>query len=160
WALVHLLWQGVLVAAILAAALALLQRQNANARYLASCGALLLLVALGIATGYRAYDPGVTSVLPSSVTSTIVEGFAPAPSPDVEPSAPSAIPWRDALVSAVSFANAHLAQIVAIWLAGVLILSTRLIMGWIGAHRLTTRRSHAASDPWKRSLYRIADALA
>ena len=31
WALVHLLWQGVLVAAILAAALALLQRRSANA---------------------------------------------------------------------------------------------------------------------------------
>ena len=59
WALLHLLWQGVLVAAILAAALALLHSRSANARYLASCGALLLLVALGVATAYRAYEPSV-----------------------------------------------------------------------------------------------------
>ena len=56
WALLHLLWQGVLVAAILAATLALLSKQSANARYLASCGALALLVVLGAATAYRAYD--------------------------------------------------------------------------------------------------------
>ncbi|PYQ62027.1 MAG: hypothetical protein DMF58_02885, partial [Acidobacteria bacterium] len=59
WALLHLLWQGVLVAAILAAVLALLQRQSANTRYLASCGALLLLVVLGAATAYRVYEPSV-----------------------------------------------------------------------------------------------------
>ena len=46
WALLHLLWQGVLVAAILAATLALLSKQSANARYLASCGALVVLVVL------------------------------------------------------------------------------------------------------------------
>ena len=32
WALVHLLWQGILVAAILAATLALMQRRSPNAR--------------------------------------------------------------------------------------------------------------------------------
>src|SRR2546421_11610686 len=58
WALLHLLWQGVLVAAILAATLALLSKQSANARYLASCGALALLVVLGAATAYRSYDAG------------------------------------------------------------------------------------------------------
>ena len=56
WALLHLLWQGVLVAAILAATLALLSKHSANARYLASCGALALLVVLGAATAYQAYE--------------------------------------------------------------------------------------------------------
>src|SRR5439155_14885176 len=85
---------------------------------------------------------------------------------DAEPTATPAslvsaeVVSSDAIAPMVSFANTHLVQIVAIWLAGVLILSTRLIIGWIGAYRLTTRRSHAASDPWKRSLRRIADALA
>src|SRR5216110_176857 len=58
WALLHLLWQGVLVAAILATTLALLSKQSANARYLASCGALALLIVLGAATAYRGYDGG------------------------------------------------------------------------------------------------------
>src|SRR2546430_4125515 len=71
WALLHLLWQGVLVAAILAATLALLRRQSANARYLASCGALLVLVGLGIATAYRMYEPAMTT------TTNVETGFSP-----------------------------------------------------------------------------------
>src|SRR5260370_31548447 len=51
--------------------------------------------------------------------------------------------WQNLFVSAVTIPNAHLEQIVAIWLAGVFILSARLIFGSIGAHRLTTRRSPA-----------------
>src|SRR5260221_12303354 len=57
WALLHLLWQGVLVAAILAATLALMKRQSANARYLASCGAMIALLVLLVATAVRSYDP-------------------------------------------------------------------------------------------------------
>jgi len=160
WALLHLVWQGVLVAAILAATLALLQRQTANARYLASCGALILLVALGIVTGYRAYDPGVAPTLPAVVTTYIMDSTsAPAEATADVVAAPSATTWRDVFYSAVAFANAHLVQIVAIWLAGVLILSVRLIVGWVGAHRLASRRSHAAGEQWKRSLRQIADAL-
>src|SRR5438093_6188327 len=78
WALVHLLWQGVLVAAILAATLALLQRQSANARYLASCGALILLVALGAATAYRVYDAH-TFVVTSGTASYVVEDISNSP---------------------------------------------------------------------------------
>ena len=165
WALVHLLWQGVLVAAILAATLALLQRQTANARYLASCGALILLVALGIATGYRAYDPAVAPVMPSAVNAYINDGSSDSVTTDEQTVAteaaavPASTTWQDAFVSTVTVANAHLAQIVAIWLLGVVLLSTRLIVGWVGAHRLTTRRSHIASSQWIRSLHRISDSL-
>jgi beta-lactamase regulating signal transducer with metallopeptidase domain len=90
-------------------------------------------------------------------------------SSDATTAEPSALPsesvpatstmWQDVFVAALTSANAHLAQIVAIWLAGVLILSTRLIVGWIGAHRLTTRRSHAASGQWTRSLNQISESL-
>ena len=160
WALLHLVWQGVLVAAILAATLALLQRQTANARYLASCGALVLLVALGIATGYRAYDPGVAQAMPAAVTTYIMDSTpAPAEATADAVAAPAATTWRDAFYSVVAFANAHIVQIVGIWLAGVLILSVRLIVGWVGAHRLAARRSHAAGEQWKRALQQIADAL-
>src|SRR6059058_4441522 len=75
WALLHLLWQGVLVAAILAATLALLSKQSANARYLASCGALALLVVLGAATAYQSYgagrEPGVGSGIAASDTAPL-----------------------------------------------------------------------------------------
>jgi beta-lactamase regulating signal transducer with metallopeptidase domain len=153
WALLHLLWQGVLVAAILAAALALLQRQSANARYIASCGALVLLVVLGVATTYRAYEPA----------SNVGTGFSPSgglkPAATLEADVTETPAAPNLLLSFVSYANGHLAQIVAIWLCGVFFLSARLIVGWIGAHRLTTRRAQPAADRWERSLYRISVTL-
>src|SRR5581483_7758159 len=141
------------VAAILAAVLALLQRQSANTRYLASCGALILLLALGVVTAYRAYEPEpITAV---RVTPALEQAgtFAPGPA-TTEPADPEPI---TAIV--LTFMATHLSQIVALWLAGVLILSMRLVAGWIGVHRLTTRRAHAASPDWEQALRRIAGAL-
>ena len=43
WALVHFLWQGLAIAALLAATFRLLRRSPANHRYLAGCLALLLM---------------------------------------------------------------------------------------------------------------------
>src|SRR5260370_36353424 len=121
WALVHLLWQGVLVAAILAATLALLQRQSANARYLASCGALILLVALGIATGYRAYDPAASPVMPAAVAAYIDDSPHDATTGEPQVSAAEApasasTMWQNLFVSAATIANAALGQLIAIWL--------------------------------------------
>ena len=56
WALLHLIWQGTIVAALLAATLALLGRRSAVARYHAACLALLLLVIFPIVTAFRATD--------------------------------------------------------------------------------------------------------
>ena len=154
WALLHLLWQGVLVAAILAATLALLRRQSANARYLASCGALVVIIGLGVVTAYRAYDP-LREVEPASSMSATAAPIAIADvSADV-----IAASSPDRLASIATFVNSHLPQIVLVWLLGVTLLSTRLIVGWIGAHRLASRRAHPAEPQWERALKRIAEAL-
>ena len=60
WTLLHSLWQGAVVAAVLAGALLLLRRQRAEVRYAASAGALGLVVALaGITFGlYFSSSPG------------------------------------------------------------------------------------------------------
>ena len=50
WTLLHSLWQGALVAAVLAGALLLLRRQRAEVRYVASAGALGLVVVLAAVT--------------------------------------------------------------------------------------------------------------
>ena len=73
WTLLHSLWQGALVAAMLAGALLLLRRQRAEVRYAASVGALGLIVALagltfglyfGTGSGRLAVaQPGATGAL-------------------------------------------------------------------------------------------------
>jgi TonB family protein len=50
WTLLHFCWQGAVIAVVLWCALQLLAGRSAQARYLAACGALGLMVALPLAT--------------------------------------------------------------------------------------------------------------
>lgn len=160
WALLHLLWQGVLVAAILAATLALLSKQSANARYLASCGALVLIVVLGVATAYRAYDGGAVSAVGSrsdvvlSVPNAGIDtGSVSLLSDNRQPTTGN---W---FTAAATFTRSHLPQIVLVWLTGVLLLSVRLLFGWLRAHAIAKRNASEAAPEWQRAATRLAHAL-
>src|SRR5213078_2255043 len=67
--------------------------------------------------------------------------------------------WRDALASAAVFANSHLSQFVLAWMLGVLLLSVRLMFGWIKAHRIATKDAFEATSEWQRIARRLAQAL-
>ena len=155
WALLHLLWQGVLVAAILAATLALLSKQSANVRYLASCGALALLVVLGAATAYQAYD-GDREIAAGSSSQILLAPAAAAVPLTAETTSPGP-ESRMAMLS--SFTKSHLPQIVLVWLSGVLLLSVRLLFGWLRAHSIARKNATEAAPEWQRSARRLAHAL-
>jgi beta-lactamase regulating signal transducer with metallopeptidase domain len=158
WALLHLLWQGMLVAAILAATLALLSRQSANARYLASCGALVLLVALGAATAYRSYEGGGEWGVGSG--SKIVAG--PVSATEVSSdfvNSDSVISHSPLATPHTPFIQTHLPQIVLVWLTGVLLLSVRLLFGWLRAHAIARKNATEAAPEWQRAAGRLAHAL-
>jgi beta-lactamase regulating signal transducer with metallopeptidase domain len=160
WALVHLLWQGLLVAAILAATLALLSKQSANARYLASCGALVLLVILGAATAYRSYEGGGELGVGSGSVSTplIIDDSSTetsTPSQATISQTPQSTPHTPFLV----LAKAQLPKVVLIWLTGVLLLSVRLLFGWLRAHAIAKRNATDAAPEWQRAARRLAHAL-
>jgi len=158
WALLHLLWQGVLVAAILAATLALLSKQSANARYLASCGALALLVVLGAATAYRSYDAARESGAEGRIAaSEIVLIAAPAQHGTPETILSDTPPTTTD--SLITFTKSHLPQIVLVWLTGVLLLSVRLLFGWLRAHSIAKKNATEAAPEWQRSARRLAQAL-
>jgi bla regulator protein blaR1 len=149
WALLHLLWQGAVVAAILAAVLALLDRRSANARYVASCAALALLLILGVATGIRAYEP----VTASAIAST------PAPIA-YNLSIPSDAPMEISLGTRLLATARHsLPSVVMIWLIGVALLSSRLLMTWLKTQRLARGAARAANDEWHRMVMRLAKAM-
>lgn len=155
WALVHFLWQGAVLAIVLGTLLWLLRHRSANLRYLASCGALILM-ALCV--------PVTLSVVPASEPAAVVEpaaepgthimpeAAAPAPraaepiemaplAPAVGPASrplpaaePTMTPWWEALREAV---EAHLGWLVAGWVLGVLALSVRLLVGWRRVRRMS-----------------------
>jgi len=161
WALLHLLWQATIVAGILAAVLALLPRQAATTRYAAACSALALVFVMFVATAIRAYDPAAQPIVTTQDSAAA----------NVEPTAVSLaeVPallaatatagWRDRAVHAVATARQWLPSIVGLWLAGVVLLSTRLLVSWLRARRLVTHGTREAGVQWQRAAARISEAL-
>ncbi len=132
WALVHFLWQGALVGLATAGVLSLLKRSSAALRYAVAAGALLLMLALPVATAVRlAGSPGTavsgTSLLGQTAPSSPggpggrlgEEGRGDEGPTAVREALPSALPW-----------------IFALWLAGVALLSIYHLGGWRQARRL------------------------
>ena len=158
WALVHLIWQGAIVAALLAATLGLLSKQSANVRYAVSCAALALMLLLGVGTAYRAYERPIATTeaaAPKTLAAWTVNAF------DVEtqPIVTSGTTWRARLLAVTSSARAWLPQIVLAWIVGVALLSARLLSSWLRAHRLATQDAEPATDEWQQVLARLSDAL-
>jgi beta-lactamase regulating signal transducer with metallopeptidase domain len=83
WTLVHSLWQGAVIAGLLAIALAVVDKRHSNLRYILSCGAMLAMLLGFVATAWLIRPPS-----PPVVT----EATPPAPltveSPDSAPAIP------------------------------------------------------------------------
>src|SRR5215469_2472054 len=80
WALVHFLWQGALVALLLAACKPLLRRSSARVRYVVSCLFLLALLALPVLTFMVSMPQGVSD---------------PADTNWVQATVATLLPWHD-----------------------------------------------------------------
>ena len=179
WALVHFIWQGAAVAVGLAGCTFLLRRRSANARYLAACGALMLMVLLPAAT-FWVQGIGRADEMPAPVSpQAMTLGAAPprgdfAPSEvrggreptDVEVSAEvpverTAEPARQAaLPRHVGKAlEDNVGWIAAGWAAGVLLLSVRLLISLAKAQRMRRSGSPDGCGRWQEMLERIAAKL-
>jgi beta-lactamase regulating signal transducer with metallopeptidase domain len=158
WALVHLLWQGALVASVLAVALSLLGRKPASARYLLACAALASLLVLPVVTGWRHY------------ASLQAEALAPAPwvtqrvqapwtgvAPRVAPveQAPESLPTVE---RAQGLLVEHMPWLVLAWGLGVGVASLRLLSGWLRLRRLVDAAVPAPAE-WQEALARLSGKL-
>jgi beta-lactamase regulating signal transducer with metallopeptidase domain len=146
WTLLHLLWQGALVAGLLAAALPLLAGRSANLRYALSCAALVLIVALGVATGVRSYAPVTHAPLAPTLSSASV---TPAKTSVVAP---------DPRLEFARVAGRMLPALVTLWILGVALCSLRLLREWLGARRLVARGVPAPAA-FQDVARRLGDAL-
>ena len=160
WALLHLLWQATIVAGILAAVLALMKRQSAGSRYVVSCGALALVFAMFVATAVRAYDPAAAPIVITTdgapANDTMKVPLKQLPVLIAESAAEG---LRDRALSAAASARNHLPSIVAIWLTGVVLLSSRLLVSWVRAKRLVRRGTRPASPEWQHIAAHLSEAL-
>jgi len=144
WALLHFLWQGSLAALLLAGCNLALRDSSARIRYGVSCLFLMLLLALPVLTltASLAHAPALAAT-PADLAIGIPAarpqaGAASAPAiagPSLENSLTPLLPW-----------------IVALWIAGVTLLSLRWIGAWTYLHRLRRAASLSVPPEWESAL--------
>ncbi len=152
WALIHSLWQGTLIALLLGLALRYFRGirgrgASSQLRYLFSCIALISVVALMIATAIY-----MTDTKRDSARSAIVH-IDTQPVARAEPVATTALPDTSLSSTPIkpdtrmfAWVERCLPWIVSAWLAGLLLVSCRMILGWGSLRRLRHQGSTPASE--------------
>ena len=147
WTLIHFLWQGTLIALLLAALNGLLGRTASRARYAASCVAMLLMLACTVATFMRLNaTPPVSSDLAAPAVSLAMPQHATA---------------NDS--PAASASNAQFTKLlpwfVYFWMSGVCLLAIRSLGGWVVLRRLTRRDARPIAPIWQQRMECLAQRL-
>jgi beta-lactamase regulating signal transducer with metallopeptidase domain len=155
WALFHFLWQGALVAALLAAFRVALARRSPALRYAVACGALVLMLVLPVATGLSLARRG---------SPAFPIGTGPAAAANhgaIETAATTAPAGAEAFLPASleSRLEALRPWALLVWFAGVLLLSLRFLGGFRAANRMKRRGTRPASQEWQAKLEALADRL-
>jgi beta-lactamase regulating signal transducer with metallopeptidase domain len=152
WTLLHVLWQGALVAAMLAVADAFVARRSAGLRYALAVSALALMIALPVLTfAGLVQEPGTAGI-----------AGTPTATPVAQEAGMTMVAWaaqevvghdlRDRLARALPW-------LVAAWGLGVLLLSVRVVGGWAVATRLARSGRPATTSGLERSLARLCGVM-
>ena len=143
-ALLHFVWEGLLVALLLWIVLAILQKRSARARYLVSCAALALMTILPAVTAFLSYRAPVAAnaFVQRAPWNAVFVGPAAAPSPG----------W---LARWIPFLEAWA---IPLWFAGVLVFAARLIFITGHANRLA-REGQGAGAPVAGIVARLASRM-
>ena len=143
WALLHFLWQGILVAALLALARALAgRRMSARGRYAMACAALLAMTAAPAVTYWWLGTSGHAAPigdLTGPGARQFASGVAYSPVTD---------PWQQALPA-----------IVMAWFVGAAGCSLRLLMGFISVAALRRPPHAPVLTEWQQILDRLIERM-
>jgi beta-lactamase regulating signal transducer with metallopeptidase domain len=150
WALLQFVWQGAVVGLLTAAVLAVLRRSAADVRYVVSSVALALMLTMPVVTTIQilaSRDATSAQGLPAVVQSAGPAGPALPGSRDAAPGATASAGQGLEALTPPAAAPASwpveewLPVLVSVWLAGVAMLTLRLLSGWMWVQRM---KSHAA----------------
>ncbi|HXA52852.1 MAG TPA: M56 family metallopeptidase, partial [Candidatus Acidoferrum sp.] len=140
-ALLHFIWEGALIAALLGVMLVALRRASAQARYLAACAAMLAMIASFAVTAIGTGPASTRWAAP------VIATFA----------------LRDAVVRTGATGDAATMPFgnwaVVAWLAGVTILLVRRAGGWLRARRMLARATVSAEQYWLERLDRLRERM-
>lgn len=172
WALLHFIWQGALVGLLYASLRVIMRHQTANARYVVACSAMLLMLVLPLATTLiiKRSIPQATSPMQEATSSTASISWKtdPAAAEVIRAKTDSAtwtatpMPVQAATATAPTLRDrlaTLMPWLVSVWLAGVLLLSLRVLGGWVLAQRLKNWKTVPVTSEWQETLERLAHSL-
>ena len=149
WTLVHFLWQGLLVAALLACLLSLLHRRSAQFRYAVCCVAMALMMAAPVLTFMRLSQRGIPT-----------EPIMAHPTPDRLFNGVDGNTLHDSVLHRiVAVIDRSMPLVLALWLAGVAALLARLSVGLAVASRMKRIGVLPASAELERSFRQLIQRL-
>jgi GWxTD domain-containing protein len=140
--LFHFLWEGALIAAVLAVTIYVVRPSSASIRYGLACAAMLAMM-LAFAGTLARFWPQTASVTIHSNAPRLRVPPVPFTRPELTPSGmPSRLTW-----------------IVPAWLLGAVLFSLRSLMAWIAAMRLKRRAAFPAAEIWREKLERLSGRI-
>jgi beta-lactamase regulating signal transducer with metallopeptidase domain len=169
WTLLHFVWQGAVLAALLAGMLILLHRRSAASRYAVACAVLTGMAAAPLVTFALLDRSRTAAALSTSDSSEPNENHLYTPRSPLDagverrthaPAAPirrSDTRWNPATLE-LAFVP-YLRWLVAGWLLGVVVLSVRLLGGWLRLQRLRHRFARPAPEAWRQTLAKLCTRL-
>lgn len=165
WTLIHSLWQGALIAALLGVVLIALRKAPAAWRHAACLIALVAMPVMPLLTSLQSIRnaPVITSELSTGASElpAAPAGQVAAPQRAAEP--PTRSEATGVEPTSIARRNVDLEAlfpwIVGAWLIGVLLLSLRVIAGFVGAHRLVNYGTAAVSAEIAAAATRIAQRI-
>jgi len=144
--LVHFFWQGLAVAVLVGVLVKVLRLNHGNARYTTYLLAFVIMIACPVVT-FTAID------IPTSLDTELVSGakstkvidsssYTALSAGDILPESEISSPAMPALVDSIllgqrisDLLNVSMPWVLVIWMVGVVVLSGRLLMGFVGLYR-------------------------
>jgi GWxTD domain-containing protein len=145
WTLFHSLWEGAIIALVLASALWAIR--SAPIRHAIACLALAaMLASFGVTLGRLMLQPDVPD------STAVIREVVPAPSG-------FGAQWQAVKSATELRATDLLPWLAPFWIGGVLIFHLRSLASWMVARRLRRRGVCRAPDPWQQRLDQLRARL-
>lgn len=143
WTLIHFLWQGALLALLFALAQRALISSSARVRYAAAATAILLMPVCALVTFFY-FLPASAPPSPAAAAGAVTAALAPS---------------LRATESVVSSGRDYLPWLTYTWMAGVLLLSLRMLGQWTLLQRYRRTAIRPVQPQWQHSAHLLAQRL-
>ncbi|NJL13316.1 MAG: M48 family metalloprotease [Microscillaceae bacterium] len=158
WAILHSLWQGALIALLLALAWLAMRKNSSRLRYFVATTALFSLFVLTVLTLWSYYRVAPAEASAPS-TAVFYNLLTPSDTPAPAQIRPIASPWKVFRAEFEAYFHNHLPLIVSIWTLGVFILMLRFLGGLAYLQRLKHYKTFAVAPLWHQKMADLAEAL-